>query len=83
MYGIFNSTFCASFCEKRLELKSFKRQTHTEDLGDPVPEFLSLRLSLKAFEFEPFLKKNSRKMAEPRVHRGGDGPSLKIYELHV
>jgi hypothetical protein len=43
----------------------------------PCPELFSLRLSLKALKFEPFLRKNSRKMAEPRVHRGGTDPLLK------
>jgi hypothetical protein len=36
------------FPEKRLELKSLKRQTKAEELGDQVPGLLSLRLSLKA-----------------------------------
>jgi hypothetical protein len=36
------------FLEKRLELKSFKGQTKAEELGDPVPDLLNLRLSLKA-----------------------------------
>jgi hypothetical protein len=31
------------FPEKRLELKSLKRQTKAEELGDPVPELLSPR----------------------------------------
>jgi hypothetical protein len=33
---------------KWLELKSLKRQTKAEELGDLVLELLSLRLSLKA-----------------------------------
>ena len=36
------------FSKKRLELKNFKGQTKSEELGDPVLELLSLRLSLKA-----------------------------------
>jgi hypothetical protein len=36
------------FSEKRLELKSLKGQTKTEELGDQVPVLLSLRLPLKA-----------------------------------
>jgi hypothetical protein len=38
LYVIFNSMFCASFSEKRLELKSLKGQTKAEGVGDPVPE---------------------------------------------
>jgi hypothetical protein len=34
------------FLEKRLELKSLKRQTKAEELRTPCPELLSLRLSL-------------------------------------
>ena len=34
--------------EKRLELKSLRGWTKAEELGDQVPELLSLRLSLKA-----------------------------------
>jgi hypothetical protein len=34
--------------EKRLDLKSLKGQTKTRQLGDPVPELLSLRLPIKA-----------------------------------
>ena len=34
--------------EKRLDLKNLKRQTKAEDLGTRDPQFLSLRLSLKA-----------------------------------
>jgi hypothetical protein len=37
----------AGFPEKRLELKSLKRQTKAEELGDRVAELLSIRLSLK------------------------------------
>ena len=35
--------FARVFPEKRLELKSLKRQTKAEELGDPVPELLILR----------------------------------------
>jgi hypothetical protein len=41
--------FARVFPEKRLELKSLKGQTKAEELGNQVPELLSLRLSLKAF----------------------------------
>ena len=40
--------FVGVFPEKRLELKSLKGQTKTEELGAPRPELLSLRLPLKA-----------------------------------
>ena len=36
------------FLKKRLELKSLKGQTKTEEEGTPGPFLLSLRLSLKA-----------------------------------
>jgi hypothetical protein len=46
---VFSTTgFAPVFPEKRLELKSLKRQTKAEELGAPCPEILSLRLSLKA-----------------------------------
>jgi hypothetical protein len=49
LYGVSHSRFSISFFpEKRLELKSLKRQTKAEELGAPCPELLSLRLSLKA-----------------------------------
>ena len=59
--------FAGVFPEKRLELKSLNKQTKTEELGDQVPELLSLRLS------------HSGKMAEPRLHRGGTDPLLKVH----
>jgi hypothetical protein len=34
--------------ERRLDLKSLKRQTKAEELGDLVPKLLSLPVSLKA-----------------------------------
>jgi hypothetical protein len=34
--------------EERLELKSLKGQTKAEEVEDPFPDLLSLRLSLKA-----------------------------------
>ena len=37
-----------SVSQKRLGLKSLKRQTKAEELGDPVHEVLSLRISIKA-----------------------------------
>jgi hypothetical protein len=37
-----------SFLEKRLELKSLKRQSKAEELGGLALELPSLRLSLKA-----------------------------------
>ena len=40
--------FPTVFPKKRLELKSLKGQTKTEELGARGPELLSLRLSLKA-----------------------------------
>jgi hypothetical protein len=36
------------FPERRLELKSIKRQTKAEEVGGLVSDLLSLRLSLKA-----------------------------------
>jgi hypothetical protein len=48
LYGVFNSRFSMGFPEKRLELKSLKRQTKAEELGSPVRELLRLRLFLKA-----------------------------------
>ena len=66
------------FPEKRLEKKSLKGQTKAEEEGTPVPFLLSLRLPLKALLFEPFLRKNSGKTAEPRMHRGGTDPLLKV-----
>jgi hypothetical protein len=56
--------FARVFLEKRLELKR--------------PQFLSFRPPLKALQIEPFLKKNSRRTAEPRLHREGTDPLLKI-----
>ena len=40
--------FARVFPKKRLELKSLKGWTKAEELRDPVPKLLSLRLSLKA-----------------------------------
>ena len=40
--------FARVFPEKRLELKSLKGQTKTEELGTRSPELLSFRLPLKA-----------------------------------
>jgi hypothetical protein len=40
--------FAKAFPEKRLELKSFKRQTKAEEERPSRPFLLSLRLSLKA-----------------------------------
>jgi hypothetical protein len=40
--------FARVFSKKRLELKSLKGQTKAEELGAPCPEFLRLRLPLKA-----------------------------------
>jgi hypothetical protein len=45
---VLTAGFARVFPETRLELKSFKKQTKAEELGDPVSELLSLRLSLKA-----------------------------------
>jgi hypothetical protein len=47
-YGVFNSRFCTSFHEKRLELNSLKIQTKAEEDGPRCPFLLSFRLSLKA-----------------------------------
>jgi hypothetical protein len=44
--------FARFFPEKRLELKSLKGQTKAEELGDQVPELLSLR----QLYFEPSLR---------------------------
>ena len=41
-------SFARETAEKRLDLKSLKRQTKAEELGQQLPQFLSLRLSLKA-----------------------------------
>jgi hypothetical protein len=46
-------------------------------VGAPGPELLRLRPPPRGLEFEPFLRKISRKMAEPRGHRGGPDPLLK------
>ena len=46
--GFSTAGFPRVFPEKRLELKSLKGQTKVEELGDPVPDLLSLRLPLKA-----------------------------------
>ena len=75
-----NRRFPPSVSQKRLDLKSLKRQTKAEELGTPCPDLLSLRLSLKALKFEPFLNKNSGKTTEPRVHRGGTDP---LFRQHV
>ena len=48
LYGVFNSRFSNSFFKKRLDLKSFKGEMKAEELGDRVPELLSLRVSIKA-----------------------------------
>jgi hypothetical protein len=50
--------FARVFLEKRLELKSLKRQTKAEEEGAPCPFLLSLRLFLNALQglrawFEP------------------------------
>jgi hypothetical protein len=59
---VFSSAgFGSVFPETRLVLKIAKGWTKAAEEGPPGPFLLSLRLSLKALEFEPFLKKNSRK----------------------
>jgi hypothetical protein len=40
--------FVLETAEERLNLNSLKGQRYAEELQDPVPEFLSLRLPLKA-----------------------------------
>ena len=40
--------FAEETAEERLDLKSLKGRTKAEELGDPVPELLSFRPSLKA-----------------------------------
>jgi hypothetical protein len=60
--------FARVFPEKRLELKSLKRQTKAEEEGTRGPFLLSLRLPLKALLFEPFLRKNSRKTFSRKHH---------------
>jgi hypothetical protein len=47
LYGIATTSFGGVFLEKRLDVKSLKRQTKAEELRTPGPELLSLRLSLK------------------------------------
>jgi hypothetical protein len=39
--------FAPVFLKKRLDLKGLKTQTKAEEVRDPVPELLSIRLSLK------------------------------------
>jgi hypothetical protein len=63
---VLSAGFARVFPEKRLELKSLKRQTKAEEEG---PMGLG------------FLRKNSGKTAEPRVHRGGTDPLLKYINL--
>ena len=61
----------------------FARETAEKPKRHPiVPEVLSLCLPLKAFQIEPFCRKNSRKTTEPRVHRWGADPLLKVTKLH-
>jgi hypothetical protein len=45
---VLSAGFARVFSEKRLELKSLKRQTKAEEEGTRGPFLLSLRLSLKA-----------------------------------
>ena len=55
LYGVFNSRFYPSVSQKRLELKSLKRQTKAEEEGTPLK---SLKMQTKAEEEEtpgPFL----------------------------
>jgi hypothetical protein len=54
-----------------------KGWTEAEELGTPGPFLLSLRPPLGGLEFEPFLRKNLCKTAEPMQHRGGTDPLLK------
>ena len=63
------ASFAPKTAEKRLDLKRLKGQTKAVEVEDLVPELLRLRLPPKAFQIEPFRKKNSCKIAEPRVHR--------------
>jgi hypothetical protein len=77
VYGVFIGRFARETAEERLDLKSLKGQTKAKELRTPCPELLSLRLALKALKTEPFCRKDSRKTAEPRVHRGGTNPLLK------
>ena len=44
--------------DRRVDLKSLKGWTKAEELGDLVPELLSLRPSLDALQIESFLEKN-------------------------
>jgi hypothetical protein len=55
------STIFREFFEERLELKSLKRQTKAEELGQLLLDLLILRLYIMDLYFEPFLRKNSRK----------------------
>jgi hypothetical protein len=50
--------FPAVFLEKRLGPKNLKGWMKAEELGDLVPELLSLRPSLDALQIESFLEKN-------------------------
>jgi hypothetical protein len=54
--------------KRRLELKSLKRQTKAEEEGTRGPFLISLRLSLKALLFEPFLRENSGKTCSRKHH---------------
>jgi hypothetical protein len=84
LYGVFDSTgFAQVFPEKRLELKTLKGKTKAEEERTSRPFLVRLRLSLKALKFEPFLRKNSGKMAEPRGHRGGTDPLLKYTPHYI
>ena len=67
------------FPKKRLEPKSFKGQTNAEEEGTPGPFAfpLSLRLPLKAFSFEPFLREKMVENGGTEDAPRGDGPSLK------
>ena len=59
---VLTAGFPRVFLEKRLELKSLKGWTKAQEEGTPCP-FFSLRPSLEALEFEPFLKKTRVKPA--------------------
>jgi hypothetical protein len=72
------------FREKRLELKSLKGQTKAEEEGTRCPFLLSLRLSLKALWFEPFLRENWWKTAEmAKVDPSATDMALAVWNGYV
>jgi hypothetical protein len=69
--------FAPVFPEKRLELKSLNGWTKADEEGAPWPFLLSFRLSLKALQFEPFLRKKLVQYGGTEGAARGYGPPLK------